>query len=189
MPKGPISFTFRPSKPLLAGTSYRVTVAGVVDRDGIALAPVSLAVRTINPPAVVRFRPQADARDTARDAAISVRFTEPMDRHSTASAFSVKIGGKAIKGTTSWAESGTVLVFKPATALPYSAAVVAKVDITARSATGAPMTRSVRAIFKTVPSRLPRSRRPHRQAQPPRPAGAARSAAAAGAPSRATTSG
>jgi uncharacterized protein YkwD len=37
------------------------------------------------------------------------------------------------------------------TALPYSAAVVAKVDITAKSATGAPMARSTRAIFKTTP--------------------------------------
>ena len=75
-----------------------------------------------------------------------------MDRAATASAFSVKIGGKPIKGTVSWAEADRVLVFTPAKALPFSAAVVAKVDIAARSATGAPMTRSVRAIFKTVPS-------------------------------------
>jgi hypothetical protein len=156
-PRGPTSYTFRPSKPLLAGTSYHLKVAGVVDRDGLAVAPVSLAVRTVNPPGVVRFRPQADARNAARDAAISVRFTEPMDRHSTAGAFSVKIGGKPIKGKTSWAEAGKVLVFTPATALPFSAAVVAKVDITARSATGAPMNRSVRAIFKTVPKPAPKA--------------------------------
>ncbi|MGZ8438982.1 MAG: CAP domain-containing protein, partial [Candidatus Limnocylindrales bacterium] len=97
-----------------------------------------------------RFRPREDAQDAARDAAISVRFTEAMDRQATAKAFSVKIGGKAIKGTSSWAESDTVLVFDPAAALPYAAAVVATVDITARSATGAPMVRSVRAIFNTV---------------------------------------
>jgi uncharacterized protein YkwD len=150
-PQGPVRYTFHPSRPLLAGTSYHVKVAGVVDRDGVALSPVSLAVKTTNPPGVVRFRPQAAATDTARDAAVSVRFTEPMDRRSTAKAFSVKIGGKAIKGTISWAESDTVLVFKPATALPYGAAIVAKVDISAKSATDAPMARSVRAIFKTVP--------------------------------------
>ena len=150
-PKGPVQYTFQPSKALAAGKTYHLTVAGVVDQDGVALAPVSIAVKTTNPPAVIRFRPQESATNTPRDAAISVRFTEAMERRSTARAFSVKIGGKPIKGSISWAESGTVLVFKPATALPYGAAVVAKVDITAKSATGAPMSRSVRAIFKTTP--------------------------------------
>jgi uncharacterized protein YkwD len=41
------------------------------------------------------------------------------------------------------------------TALPYDAAVVAKVDITAASTTGATMVRSVRAIFETVPKPRP----------------------------------
>ncbi len=151
MPNGPVQYTFKPTKSLTAGTIYKLMVAGVIDTDGVALAPVSMAVRTTNPPGVVRFRPQESATNTPRDAAISVRFTESMDRASTAKAFSVKIGGKAIKGTISWAEAGTVLVFKPASALPYGAAVVAKVDISARSTTGAPMSRSTRAIFKTVP--------------------------------------
>ncbi|MDO8485425.1 MAG: Ig-like domain-containing protein [Candidatus Limnocylindrales bacterium] len=149
-PKGPVSYAFVPSEPLRPDTVYTVVVTGVRDRDGLALAPQSIAVRTVKAPGVVRFRPRADAQDAARDAAISVRFTEPMDRGATAKAFSVQIGGKAIKGTIGWAESNTVLIFKPATALPYQAAVVAKVDITARSATGASMVRSIRAVFRTV---------------------------------------
>jgi uncharacterized protein YkwD len=149
-PKGPISYAFVPAKPLKPDTVYKLVVAGVRDRDGLALAPRSIAVRTVKAPGVVRFRPREDASQTPRDAAISVRFTESMDRRATARAFSVKIGGKAIKGTISWAESNTVLVFKPAATLPFEAAVVAKVDITARSATGASMVRSTRAIFKTV---------------------------------------
>ncbi len=150
-PRGPVQYTFQPVQPLAAGKTYRLTVAGVIDQDGVALAPVSMAIKTTNPPAVVRFRPQESASNTPRDAAISVRFTEAMDRSTTARAFSVRIAGKAVKGSVSWAESSTVLVFKPATALPYGAAVVAKVDITAKSATGAPMARSTRAIFKTTP--------------------------------------
>lgn len=159
-PKGPVQYTFHPSKALAAGKTYRVSVAGVIDADGVALAPVSMAVKTTNPPGVVRFRPQESATNTPRDAAISVRFTEPMDRATTAEAFSVRIGGKAIKGSISWAEAGKVLVFRPASALPYGAAVVAKVDITATSATGAPMTRSTRAIFKTVPKPAAPARTP-----------------------------
>ena len=155
-PRGPVTYAFVPSTPLKPDTAYKLVVSGVRDADGLAVAPQSITVRTVTAPGVVRFRPREDATATPRDATISVRFTEPMDRTSTAKAFSVKIGGKAIKGKVSWAESDTVLVFKPASALPYDAAVVAKVDITARSATGATMVRSVRAIFETVPKPKPK---------------------------------
>ena len=148
--KGPVTYEFVPSQPLEPDTVYELVVSGVRDQDGLSLASQSIAVRTVKAPGVVRFRPRAEASDAPREAAISVRFTEPMDRRATAGAFTVKIGGKQVKGTISWAESNTVLVFKPATALPYQAAVVAKVDITATSANGAPMVRSVRAIFRTV---------------------------------------
>ncbi len=160
-PKGPVSYTFVPSERLKADTAYRLVVAGVRDQDGLELAPQSIAVRTVKAPAVVRFRPREDARDTSRDSVISVRFTEAMDRQLTARAFSVRIGGKAIKGTISWAESNTVLVFKPADALPYGAALVAKVEIGATSASGASLGRSVRAIFRTVarPRAAPVARR------------------------------
>jgi uncharacterized protein YkwD len=155
LPKGPISYAFVPSAPLRPDTVYKVVVSGVRDVDGLALAPQSIAVRTVRAPSVVRFRPLEEATNTPRDANISVRFTEAMDRAATARAFSVRIGGKALKGQIRWAESNTVLVFDPASALPYDAAVVAKVDITARSAAGATMVRSVRAIFETVPKPKP----------------------------------
>jgi uncharacterized protein YkwD len=149
-PKGRHTYRFVPAKALSPDTVYKLSVRGVRDVDGLAVAAQSIAVRTVKAPAVIRFRPRADAKDAARDATVSVRFSEPMDRGSTAKAFSVKIGGKAIKGKISWAENNTVLVFNPASALPYSAAIVAKVDITAKAATGAGMVRSVRAIFRTV---------------------------------------
>lgn len=159
-PRGPITYAFQPAAPLRPDTVYRLVVSGVRDADGLALAPHSLAVRTVKAPGVVRFRPREEATDTPRDANISVRFTEAMDRAATARAFSVRIGGKAIKGRISWAEANTVLVFDPVSALPYDAAVVAKVDITAKSATGATMVRSVRAIFETAPKPKPRPAAP-----------------------------
>jgi uncharacterized protein YkwD len=155
-PRGPVTYAFVPSAPLKPDTTYKLTVSGVRDTDGLVLAPQSIAVRTVKAPGVVRFRPREAATGTPRDATISVRFTEPMDRAATAKAFSVRIAGKAIKGKVSWAEGNTVLVFNPSSALPYDAAVVAKVDIAARSATGATMVRSVRAIFETVPKPKPK---------------------------------
>jgi uncharacterized protein YkwD len=150
LPKGTVSYEFVPAQPLRPDTTYKLVVSGVRDGDGLPVASRSIAVRTVKAPGVVRFRPRDDAGDAPRDATISVRFTEAMNRSTTARAFSVKIGGKAIKGTVSWAEGNTVLVFKPTSALPYDKAVVAKVDITATSASGAPMVRSVRAVFRTA---------------------------------------
>jgi hypothetical protein len=149
-PEGAVTYEFVPSKPLKPDTAYRLVVSGVRDLDGIGVASQSIAVRTITAPGVVRFRPRDDAGDAARDASISVRFTEPMNRSATAKAFRVEVGGKAIKGTISWAESNKVLIFKPAKALPYDVAVVAKVVYTARSANGAPLAGSVRAVFRTI---------------------------------------
>ncbi len=166
-PRGPFSYAFVPDAPLRPDTVYRLVVSGVRDADGLALAPQSLAVRTVKAPGVVRFRPREEATDTPRDHNISVRFTQAMDRSATAKAFSVTIGGKPIKGKISWAEGNTVLVFDPVAALPYDAAVVAKVDITAKSAAGATMVRSVRAIFETVPKPKPK---PKPQPVPPPPA-------------------
>ena len=50
---------------------------------------------------------------------LSVRFTTAMDRASTAKAFKVAAGGKAVAGKVTWAEGDRVLIFKPAALLPY----------------------------------------------------------------------
>ena len=84
----------------------------------------------------MRFRPFAKSTDVARDAVISVRFTEAMDRRSTARAFSVSVGGKAVAGSVRWAEKDTVLVFTPKSALPYSSKVSMKVAASATNTSG-----------------------------------------------------
>jgi uncharacterized protein YkwD len=148
---GLVRFTFVPAAPLRPETAYRLTVSGVRDQDGLLLEPVNLAFRTMNAPAVVRFRPRADTQDVGRDAAISVRFTESMDRASTARAFTVRAGSKALAGRIHWAESDTVLVFTPAATLPYATKVVVDVGLAAKSATGAPLADiGRRGVFETV---------------------------------------
>ena len=149
-PKSRATYQFVPAEALKPDTVYKLVVKGVRDLDGLPVTSQSIAVRTVKAPAVVRFRPRDEGKDAARDAAISVRFTEAMDRRATAKAFSARVGGKAIKGKVTWAEGNTVLVFEPSSTLPYGADVVAKVDITAKSAAGATMVRSTRAIFHVV---------------------------------------
>jgi uncharacterized protein YkwD len=147
---GVTRYSFSPKRMLLPGVAYRLTVSGVRDTDGLPLDTVVLAVRTAKAAGVVRFRPLSGTTGVARDAAISVRFSEAMDRRSTAGAFSVSVRGKPVAGTVSWAEHDTVLVFKPRSALPAGSSVSMDVALGAEAASGAVLVQPVHGAFKTA---------------------------------------
>jgi len=147
---GPTRFEFVPSVPLRGDVSYRLIVSGVRDTDGLPLDETALAVRTTKAPAVVRFRPFADTTNISRDAAMSVRFTEKMDRASTARAFSASVRGKAIAGSVGWAESDTVLVFTPKAPLPYGSSISMTVTTRAMDTSGVPLATAAHAVFRTA---------------------------------------
>ena len=147
---GAPTYVFTPTAALAADARYRLVVDGVRDAQGAPVPAASLALRTIAAPAVVRFRPAAKATDIARVVAVSVRFTQAMDHASTRAAFSVTVAGARLAGTVRFAENDTVLVFNPASALPYGAKAVATVATTARSATGAHLSSAATATFQTV---------------------------------------
>ena len=179
---------------LRPNTRYRLVVDGVRDVDGVAVARPTL----VGPDGRGRRASSGSARETtrrdvARDAAISVRFTQPMDEATTKAAFTVTAGGKPVAGKVTFAEDDTVLVFDPAKALPYGAKVVMTVG--ADGTQPRRRRRSARGRRRLVQDRR-RSRRGHGQRRRRRraaasaaAAAAARSAAAAGARSRRTTSG
>lgn len=115
-------------------------------------------------PSVVRFRPADGAAGVASSATLSVRFTAAMDRRSVEGAFMATVGAATlgdgiVHGTFSWAEGDTVLVLRPARALPYGAVVRVEVGPGARSAVGLRLDRPAAATF-TVAAR---------PAPPPRP--------------------
>ncbi len=147
---GPPRYQFVPASPLAPDMEYRVTVEGVRDLDGALLAPLSLTAWTTKAPDVVKFRPRADASGVGIDGVISVRFTQAMDQRSTARAFSVSSGGKPIAGTSRWAESDTVLVFTPRSALPFGSKVRMRVGAEARDTLGVAVGRAIHETFRTV---------------------------------------
>jgi hypothetical protein len=147
---GPTRFEFVPSAPLRSDVAYRLIVSGVRDTDGTPVDDAALAVRTTEAPAVVRFRPFADTTNISRDAVISVRFTDKMDRASTARAFSASVGGKAVAGSVRWAESDTVLVFSPKAPLPYGSSVSMNVTAKAMNTRGVPLASAAHAVFRTA---------------------------------------
>jgi len=143
------NFLWEPSTSLVANTQYTVDLApGLLDAEGAAVAlPAPLVFTTTQAPSVVRFRPLAGTVDVSRGLPVSVRFTMPMDRVSTAAAFSVEVDGKEVRGKIEFAEGDTVLVFDPAETLPYEATVVLRVGAGALAADGTPLDRARAARF------------------------------------------
>ena len=77
-------YSFTPTRPLAPNTAYTVTFTKPIrDADGVAIhAPKPLRILTVPAPGLVRFRPARGTSDVDSGAAISVRFTRPIDRKS-----------------------------------------------------------------------------------------------------------
>jgi uncharacterized protein YkwD len=145
------NFVWEPATDLVGHTAYTVELAGeLVDVDGAAVeVPEPLVFTTTEAPSVVRFRPRAGTEHVTRSVPVSVRFTMPMDRVSTASAFSVEVDGTEVRGTVDFAENDEVLVFDPAASFPYESTVIMRVGGSALAADGTPLDRA-RAVRFTV---------------------------------------
>jgi uncharacterized protein YkwD len=145
------AFLFRPAVALTPGTGYSVSIDGLVDADGAALAAApSLAVSTTEAPRVLKFRPLDKAKKVERAAILSVRFSTAMAHSTTRAALVVTADGKPVAGTVTFAERNTVIVFKPSAALPYGAAVTVSVGSTATAAGGTPLVAPAKATFQVV---------------------------------------
>ncbi len=142
-PEAGDGFTFTPSVALDPDVSYRVSLVGsFADLDGAMVeAPDGLSVTPVSGPRVVRFRPRNGTTEVVRDARLSVRFTQPMDRKSTKAAWSATANGAPLSGTFLWGENDTVLAFLPTKTFPAGAKIVMTVGAGATSKDGVPLDR------------------------------------------------
>ncbi len=146
-------FTFTPDDILAGGTAYTVSFdsSNATDSAGVALLPVApLTVQTLAAPEVLKFRPVNHGSTADPNQVLSVRFTVPMNRASTAAAFSVVVNGKRVRGAISWTENNTVLALDPNSKLPVGSTVTMHVATTARSATGQRLAGAASASFTVV---------------------------------------
>jgi murein DD-endopeptidase MepM/ murein hydrolase activator NlpD len=121
-------------------------------------------------PNVIRFRPRDGWTAVSRFAAVSVRFSQPMDHAPTEGAFRITVDQRPVPGTVRWAEGDTVLVVDPDRPLPHRSRVTLSVDLGARSAAGATI-KAARSVTFTVQSRPTPASRPTPKATPhPTPA-------------------
>jgi uncharacterized protein YkwD len=148
-------FTMTPTNGLASKTAYSVTMAdGGVDTSGSPLQTVApLVVTTMEAPAVVVFRPRPGTVTYDTNQPVSVRFTVPMDRNSTAAAFSVTVSGRAVAGSISWVENDTVLVLVPRYSFKIGSTVVARVSTAARSVDGLHVSAAASATFTVAQPR------------------------------------
>jgi hypothetical protein len=142
-------FTMTPKDGLASKTAYAVAMAGGgVDASGSPLQTVlPLAIVTMEAPAVVVFRPRPGTVTYDTNQPVSVRFTIPMDQKSTAAAFSVTVGGRAVAGNIDWVEDDTVLVLTPRYSFKVGSTVVARVSTAARSVGGLHISAAASATF------------------------------------------
>jgi uncharacterized protein YkwD len=150
-------FTMTPRSALETDTTYLVTMAvGGVDVSGSALQYVApLQIHTLATPAVQTFKPASGTTTKDPNQPISLRFTIAMDEKSTESALTVLANGRAVAGSTSWSEEGTVLSFTPRRSFAIGASVAVKLSTAARSTGGLHVAAATSATFLIA---VPRSR-------------------------------
>ena len=143
-------FTITPTDGLASKSTYTIKMDdGGVDVSGSPLLHVEpLTVTTMEAPAIVRTRPLDGTVSYDTNQPISVRFTVPMERKSTAAALSVTVGGKAIAGNIGWAENDTVIVLTPRYSFKVGSVVVAKVSTAARAVGGLHIGGGASATFR-----------------------------------------
>jgi murein DD-endopeptidase MepM/ murein hydrolase activator NlpD len=129
------------------GAEGRGAVAAVVDVRVLAMG----GPRPVFPaPEVIRFRPRDGWTGVSTHGALSVRFSQPMERRSTARAFGAQVTGQPITGRMFWVEGDRVLVLVPSRPLPFGARVRLSVAGSARSALGVPIRTARSALFRVV---------------------------------------
>lgn len=150
---GTSSWVFHPDGGLIPSSRYSVTLRGTVrDAWGEALGADHRWFFQTAGPAVVESVPTNGASYVDPNGTIRITFNQPMDRTSTAAAFSLGGAGR-VRGAVSW--QGNTLVFTPSTPLDPGSRYSATVASSASAANGrATLGRAFHLSFQVAP--LPR---------------------------------
>ncbi len=127
-------YSFKPNLPLLAATTYTVSVTSTLtDTTGGVLAePFAWSFTTTNP-IVQGVTPEPNVSVILPSQTYSVTFSQPMDRPSTEAAFSLVGATGAATGTFTWTQDSRELNFKPDAPLTFGAVYTLTVTTDARA--------------------------------------------------------
>ncbi len=112
----------------------------------------------IDAPSVASISPADGATGVATTSAVTVSFSEPMDKASASAAFSLRRASDnaAVPGSFSW--NANTMTFRPSAAIGQGTSYTARVRIGARDAAGNPLASEQASGFKTLgnsPSSVP----------------------------------
>ena len=152
------TYLWQANEPLAPGASYTVSLASALrDVDGALVATgATVDLKVPTRPTVVRARPANGSANVALNQAVSVRFSQTMDRASTQAAFHLSAyTDPAKQGRFSWSEHDTVLVWTPRSNFGYGSHYTLTIAGSARSAAGQalatdPTATVLKATFSTV---------------------------------------
>ncbi|MBN1180281.1 MAG: Ig-like domain-containing protein [Anaerolineae bacterium] len=147
-------YVFRPATGFVPGETYVATVAaGLTDTTGGVLEEDFTWNFTVQPPTIVWTQPASGDNKIPLTQPITVTFSQPMDRPSTAAAFSLRTSDdEPVSGRFSWHEGNTVLTFTPNNSLDLGMRYTARVGASARAASGnASLQDGAVWFFDTVP--------------------------------------
>lgn len=130
-------FRFTPASPLAGGRSYTVTITpGLQAMDGTTLEDAFTWSFTTLPPQIAYVN-LANRADVVADSDVVIEFTQPMDRPSTETAFSLtNADGSEVQGTFGWDQAARMMTFTPRERLDLETTYTISVDTTARGAGG-----------------------------------------------------
>ena len=146
--------TFTPDSALSYDTSYTVTVtSGVRDTAGNSLAVAHIwnftttATVDVTPPVINIVNPIGGMGDVPITTNITVAYSEPMDKISAESAFTLSDVVLPINGTFSW--TGDTMLFNPAGDLKYTTAYTINIGAGAKDISGNSISTPYSSVFTT----------------------------------------
>ncbi|MCD4686373.1 MAG: Ig-like domain-containing protein [Anaerolineae bacterium] len=146
-------YQFMPKKPLAGGTTFNVTVdAGLTDVLGATLDEAySWNFKTL-PPEILNVSPYNGQQNVRLENVVSVQFSQPMDRPSSAEAFILTHNGERVPGVFEWADDDRSFVYRPDANFEIESVYTLNIATSARNASGeSTLEEGLSYVFMTVP--------------------------------------
>ncbi|HEX8700769.1 MAG TPA: Ig-like domain-containing protein [Myxococcaceae bacterium] len=153
---GDTLLTLQPGELLAQNTNYTLFVDGRDKAGNLLTGQKAYSFSTTGPapdttpPTVLGSTPGAAAVGVARNASITVVFSEPMDKPAAQAAFDITSPGGFNSGVFDWNAAGTEMTFNPDTDFPYGAEVSWRVTTTAEDLAGNTLGSEVTSTFRVI---------------------------------------